>query len=315
MLRPAPTLRPNALPDAIAYVAADVGLANRLRALAGYAAMSRCLLDRPVRLHWVRDRDCPAQFQELFAAADVELLSPAKAAALPPASIFTRADWFQQIWCDELQGLVPRPQFLAAVAQFLQSLRVRDEVARSVEVFSDRHDLETVIGLHIRHTDNLLDYDYFARTIPGFRMEHISQVEGFEDLIERSSDPRFFLATDNADVERRLVKRFGERIVRFGKRFRAAAGLMRRFAPAAVYRPSTMQDALAELLLLGRCEQVVGTYFSSFGELGAIWGLRDFSIMLGRSVELSGSAGEILTQLRLLAVEDDAVRQRSSASS
>ena len=290
--------------DGVVYVAGFVGLANRLRALAGYAAMSRTLLGRPARLHWVRDRYCPVEFHDLFAAADVEILSADAVAALPRACIFTGAEWFHDIWSHRLQGTVSWTAYLREVARFLESLKIQPAIADRAREFASRVRLESATGLHIRQTDNVPNYDVLERAAPEFRRARVTDVRGFHELIERRPDRQFFLATDNQAIQRNLVKAFGDRVACFPKRYSAVARLMGRIAPEAVYRPSSVQDALAEMTLLGRCEHVVGTYFSSFGELSAVWGGKEFSIMQGRSIVPSISMNQTVAQMRSQAAGD-----------
>ena len=118
-------------------------------------------------------------------------------------------------------------------------------------------------GIHIRHTpDNLVTSHILRRSTPKFDVASQSTSSGFIAAIARASEEGpIFLSTDDHNLESLLTHHYGAQIVSFPKRFVSS----RRCCTSAV------QDALAEMLLLGRCRRIVGTYFSSFSEFSAIW--------------------------------------------
>ena len=69
--------------------------------------------------------------------------------------------------------------------------------------------------------------------------------------------------------ERRWLKRYEDRIVIRGKQF--LPPIRSPQSSADMLRPTTMGDAMIDLLLLGRCARIVGTYYSSFAKVAAIW--------------------------------------------
>jgi hypothetical protein len=48
-----------------------------------------------------------------------------------------------------------------------------------------------------------------------------------------------------------------------------------------------MEVALSEMWLLGRCHQVVGTYYSSFSKFSAIWGRVPYFEVIGDQIKRS----------------------------
>lgn len=283
----------------VLYVPQDVGLANRLRALVGYAAMSRCLFARPVRLHWTATHRCPALFDELFDSADVELLDAAQAGDVPPASVHTGEDWFHQIWSRELAERIPWQAYLREVQRFLTGLRAKGAITEAVHEFARVHQIGQAVGLHIRQTDNIPDY----RTLqlnPTFDIRCITKVEGFRSLVEQDPEQTYFLATDSRLVQREFSRAYRRRIRRWPTRFSVWMRLLDKIQPNVGHRASSMQDALAEMLLLARCRRIVGTYYSSFGEFAAVWGLRDFSAMQGIVSAPHVRLKEIVDELRAL---------------
>lgn len=283
---------------AVVFAPSDAGLANRLRALAGYAAMSRCVFGRPVRVYWAPHRTCPAAFSELFASADVELLDAKAFRRLPPETVETAVDWFQLMWKQRLEETVPWPQYLAEVRRFLDGLTPRESIARAAGEFDAEAGLGEAVGLHIRYTDNVVAHRLNALRYPNLELSKQSRLEGFRRLIESRPQQRFFLATDNAAVEKDFLTAFGGRVLVRPKRYGWFGRVLETVRPAAGFRSSSVSDALVEILLLARCREVVGTYYSSFGEFAAVWGRRSFSTIQGDQVVPAVHLNETIAQLR-----------------
>jgi len=141
-------------------------------------------------------------------------------------------------------------------------------------------------------TDNLEAHAVWKRREPNFDMARVSEVEGFERFIQdRVVDgelERVFLATDNADVEARLRARFPDAIVVYPKRYRAASrsrlSLRTLRRQPVLQRTSIIGEALIEMLLLSRCSRIVGTYWSSFAHVSAVWSGVPFSEIQGEEL-------------------------------
>ena len=108
------------------------------------------------------------------------------------------------------------------------------------------------VGVHFRGTDHII-------------AKEISTLDKFIDAMRREiniygSESSFFLATDEAIIERRLKDLFGDRIITYKKRS------LDRNCPLAI------QDALVDLICLSHTKRVLGTYWSSFSETAASLG-------------------------------------------
>jgi hypothetical protein len=255
--------RRQASSDALVFHASGVGLANRLRALVGYQALSECL-DLKLSLLWTADTFCNAEFRDLFEPS-VPVLTPERWRENLSSRLCTAPDWFHDIWRDHLSTTVAWPDFLRIALQKLSALEPRDVLARTADTFASKHGLSGMLGVHIRYTDNVVAYRSIARSDGGFNTKRISSMQGFVDEIGRyvSGGGGVFLATDNPDVEQFLRRRFGARILTYSKDYFAQS--------ACTLRTSTVSEALIEMLLLGRCAAILGTYYSSFSKLSAIW--------------------------------------------
>lgn len=103
-------------------------------------------------------------------------------------------------------------------------------------------------GIHIRRTDAT---EAIRRSPTRLFAEYI------ETRIMGDASAKFFLATDDRDVEREFLDRFGESVlVNNGKAFGRDSR-------------DGMEDAYVDLLCLSRCSRIVGSYFSSFSQTAA----------------------------------------------
>jgi hypothetical protein len=162
----------------------------------------------------------------------------------------------------------------------MRHLRVSPNIAHRVDEFSKRHHLHKAVAVHIRFTDNLYSYEHWSKHSNGFVPEHISTLEGFEHFIADSlrDDPmrKVLLATDNEHVEKAMRRQFAGQLITYPKRYSRHAS--RAFSRQQLkcsqqfQRASSIEDALVEMLLLGRCRVVAGTYWSSYSKFASFWG-------------------------------------------
>lgn len=103
------------------------------------------------------------------------------------------------------------------------------------------------IGLHIRRTDNLDSIKY-------------SPIELFIDTINleiiKNKDANFFLCTDDFEVEKELINKFGKRILIYKKEFSRQT-------------ITGMQDAVVDLFCLSKTSLIYGSYWSSFSDIAS----------------------------------------------
>jgi hypothetical protein len=259
----------NTPPKAVVFRAGGYGLANRLRALVGYQALAR-LLNVPFYLCWASDPFCEARFEELF-DTPINLIDPRDLETLPNATVFREGLWFDQIGNLPSANALNYRDYLAEVRHCLRQLTPHREWTRVVEDFSSRHGLADALGVHIRHTDNLNFYTRWAAESPDFDSRSISSLDGFMDAIRaRIANMPVFLSTDDAGLEG-MFKRTFPGLITFPKRYHTAG-----------VRTTPIADALSEMLLLGRCCRIVGTYYSSFSKFSAIWGEVEYFEVRGR---------------------------------
>jgi hypothetical protein len=251
----------------IVYRAEGCGLANRLRALVGYQALAR-LYELPFYLAWTADTFCPCEFRDLF-DSPINLVDRQALRSVSPRAIYRDATWFENIWKQWGTG-IGWARYLGEVHSCICALTPRLEIAEKVAEFHRRHSLSDAIGVHIRNTDNLATYAKRANHDPDFDPRRISTINGFIATIAVNIKSRpVFLATDDGALESTLKQRFPA-LITFPKTY-----------DLTKLRTTPMKAALSEMLLLGRCYQLVGTYYSSFSEFSAIWGKVPYFEVIG----------------------------------
>ncbi len=114
------------------------------------------------------------------------------------------------------------------------------------------------IGVHIRRTDN-------------YQAINVSTLEKFiyemRKSLRENTATQFFLATDDPDVESHLKQIFPNKIIAYPK-----SGYDRN-------RKVAIQDALIDLLLLSRCEKILGSSYSSFSEYASLYNQIELNVV------------------------------------
>lgn len=257
------------------YVDAQHGLGNRLRALASGAAIAQ-ETGRELILLWTPDHHCDCRFADLFEPDIAVIESPDKVPAtgvrrytymeLEPGA---RKD--QPIELDTPEDVLVRSAYVLSHPASrwetentqLRGLKPQRRVADLVASV----DVRGCIGAHVRmEAGKGLDHNTYDASANWSQDSHDqiqywrgkSHYSAFLNRIDAlfTEQPglRLFLATDlpeNYDVFRR---HYGERL---------------RFLPRQVYDRSREQIiyALADAILLSRCERLLGSTWSSFSEL------------------------------------------------
>lgn len=115
----------------------------------------------------------------------------------------------------------------------------------------------TTIGVHIRRTDN-------ADSI------RQSPLQAFETKMDKQlkdyPDTTFYLATDDQKVQEAFCKKYGKRMI-------IRKGTLARDSKEGI------RHAVVELYTLSACQEIWGSYYSSFSELAAQIGNKKLTIV------------------------------------
>ncbi len=285
--------------DRTLLCASHSGLANRLLLLAGSLRIAE-LTGRKLVLHWPVNDAVGCSFAHLFTNPLTMFRAEDIAAVLDSCStvkvynswhhslVFTAVaeDGDPDTQIVIMKGWhAPRfrteqdtPAFWAQVRTHLRAL----EPAPGIREESGKFALpERCIGVHLRRIDTYL---------PEFSVsadEHFERI--MDALIAAEPSVNFLIASDDAATEQKFLKRYAGRALSFEKKRRTRNN------------PRGIEEALIDLLLLGRTRAVLGNHYSSFSFLAGEFAGRP---ALYATVESSGPQLELTTQ-QLLAPSHD----------
>ncbi len=135
---------------------------------------------------------------------------------------------------------------------YVNSLVPKKEIIEKVEEFFKRHNVKERVGVHIRRGDfNTLndgrgkistDKDFFKR---------------IDELIKEDKNIKFFLTTDDENIEKEYLKKYGERML-------VCSRVNHKRDRDSVL---ATKESLIDLLILSKTKHILGTYLSSFTEM------------------------------------------------
>jgi hypothetical protein len=169
-------------------------------------------------------------------------------------------------------------EYVRRMRAFYRSLRpvaaVNDIIARLTQEFASQTPVEhpdpasiagpqilapVTVGVHCRQTDNT---HFYVGAIP-LEAYHAHM----DRALERFPNARFFLAADTPQAREGTRRRYGDRIL---THVTETAGADRRLGERRAHLGQ--QAALADLIALSRTSLIIGTRFSSFSYVPAVWG-------------------------------------------
>ncbi len=286
--------------DTVIFVAANGGLANRLRALVGYDALCR-LRGCRLYVYWRPDVACEAAFTDLFEPSGLTVVTDDEASTLLQSKrtrLYHTQKWFSAVWRDDIPD-VPRAAFFKEVRASLDRLTPTQAIADAAAAFRRERALDGALGVHIRHTDNVEVYTSGSHESQVLDRHKMSTVDGFIGAIGAHIDRMpVFLATDNARIERQCHEIFGDRLVTYPKHYACEWEPPAYVDRCPPLRTTAVSEALVEMLLLRSCRRIVGTYFSSFSKFAALWGRVEYLEMIGGRPQSSAMVDRIFEEFR-----------------
>lgn len=264
----------------------QAGLGNRLRALDSAVNLSK-KLNKPLKIKWVRNKDCNCSFHDLFELTEpfpikesfsiVRDSGKAERILLPLRKLFNNLftpSTFGFFFNKQIVSMKQGPDFWKRFEKY-DKLYIQTEtsfmtgdkpfyylkpntfIKQAVDDITVPFNDDT-LGIHIRRRDNV---NATAHSPTELFMEKMNKA------VDAHRETNFFLATDAESEEVKLRKVFGEKIITYPKR--------------SYDRNSTkaIQDALIDMLCLSHTNKIIGSYYSSFSEIAAQFGGIELEVM------------------------------------
>lgn len=140
------------------------------------------------------------------------------------------------------------PNMRAEFLRYFELIRFHPEIIRTVQAFIAQHDIEQRIGVHIR---SWID--------DPARQQLLHDMQAFILAMEQYSTQSFFLCSDSQEVIDTVHAHFPGRVV--SRPIKKIQHITFDDSPHAG------QDSLIDMLILSRCQALIGTYQSSFTEV------------------------------------------------
>eukprot|EP00854_Cymbomonas_tetramitiformis_P003813 gene3813-4766_t len=249
----ATTQSTNSLSGRTLLVAPLEGLARRLEVVVN-ALLLAADMGRQLLLCWQPTVECMRRYADGAEAyreyEDVDCLVISTSEEFYPgggvASQGTHRRWLGA--CGD-----PGHPHRVAASQALNSLKPRLAVTRRVMRLKP-----FTVAVHIRGGDN----------INGWHSPIEIFFAAMEARINREPRTRFFLCTDDPEMEELVYSRYG-------------VGLVSSYPKRSLDRHSKIgvEDALVDLLHLGQSEELIGSYWSSYTSIGALWRMQPMKVI------------------------------------
>jgi hypothetical protein len=252
------------------------GLCNRLRVLVSALIVAECM-GRRVGLVWRRLGHCNCRFLDLFQpspqfdtvpsarakAEEWRRMSQFRNSAIRRALIIGEDGLYERKYTIDVSSLEAYPVifFQYCHSDFIPNHFSSEEYAENVrfhlnqlvpaeQIASRLLPLPSpIIGVHIRRTDNEI-------------AKQTSKLDDFvthmRRCLQERPDTSFFLATDDPETESTLKAAFPQIITSSKSSYSRS-------------RTQAIREALVDLLLLSRCDKILGSYYSSFSDYASMF--------------------------------------------
>ena len=259
------------------YVDTQHGLGNRLRAIASAAAIAE-KTDRELVVVWEPDHHCEASLQDLY-CYNGAVIEKSFVADLSSDTDFynymeaePNAAKDARVTLNEGKDLYVRTSCVINnhlsrwddENRFLKQLKPHDDILDLIRPF----DVKSCTAVHIRMEGdsggaNAHSYEKTENwspeshdTIQFWRQKshYANFIRRLELLFKEDKAHRIFLAADMAETYRALEETFGENVIYLAR-------------PSFDRSREQLKYALADAILLSRCESFIGSTWSSFSEI------------------------------------------------
>jgi len=241
------------------------GLGNRIKGLVSAIRIGR-RYGRKILLYWPVNFSCGCEFEDLF-ENKFEKIDDAKLKEIPginqeeylehleysknPVEYLMLKTWKFISLPGEAVDLDfaykgVKEEVKQEVLSLLNELVPIKEIRDKINGFLAGDKIDEMVGVHIRRGDTRFSVEGKAQ---------ISSEDKFIKRMKEFENERFFLSTDSEETEKRLKEEFGDRVIVFPKGTRDRE------------EKTALQEALIDMLLLGKTKHILGSYLSTFTEI------------------------------------------------
>jgi hypothetical protein len=213
------------------------GFANRVRALVSgicYAEEHR----KKLLIHWVPHSTCYAKLDELLYTLSLPSFVRVSSSYLyqEPTMILNDDD------------LISVPRYIKSYSHFYKKNPERFNLhLRNLRFRVNSITSKSFVGVHIRRTDHT-------------KCINESPLSFFIETMSREpSETRFYLATDCENTKRKILELFKDRVI-------TSEIILKRTSVDGV------KGAIIDFVNLANCSKIIGTRYSSFSEMAALYG-------------------------------------------
>lgn len=128
------------------------------------------------------------------------------------------------------------------------NIKLIDDLEYKIQTYINKYNIQNIIGIHVRRTD-------YTGNIIGKILNGSNPDEEFFNYIEKYSNDKFFIATDNKETQDLYINKYKGRILFYSK-IKITDNL----------RKTTLEDAIIDIYILSYNKKIKGTYNSSFTE-------------------------------------------------
>mmetsp|Transcript_14950 Transcript_14950/g.22489 ORF Transcript_14950/g.22489 Transcript_14950/m.22489 type:complete len:315 (+) Transcript_14950:250-1194(+) len=279
--------RYNSTPEKSGYLIINCqdGLSNRLRLLAGYMHVLDSI---PAYTHlimvWDINPACPGHFLQLFepihnvtfiTSDEIHLFAPYALHIFPPSY----KNFLEILQYFHLHTSYNSPLHWHTIRKNMYSRYIPvPSVISAVGDFVYKYEICTSAGMHIRHTD--LDIMLKHQRMKQNLSRRIDENDYDFDIFVESlnSQTNVFLMTDNADTQRRYMRKYGSKIIVYANLSDDFVDPMSRSSNAIVLtsahtqssphqRHTTIFHTIVDVLIAAHCYTFKSTRSSSLSEL------------------------------------------------
>jgi len=240
------------------------GISNRLKCLISMLRISE-RYNSKLYMHWIRNAQCGAEFHRLFdnefnmiSKEELDKIEDKKITQTYRFITFPEEieDGFAKVYptkrgnnIDFEFNRIPM-SVRGNIISYLERLKPIPIIKSVVEKFVVKHDVENLVGVHIRRGDFLDGKEGLGKVSSDNKF-----ILRMKELLKDDPSTKFLLCTDCKETEDEFQELFKDKIIIYKKERRERTSRL------------ATQQSLVDLLLLSKTNHIIGTYRSTFNEM------------------------------------------------